>query len=117
MGLFDFIFGNKKKEEQERLERERQAELQRKENERIAREREARLAENRRKEEERKRAEQQLSVSLQPFTFKSNCHQRYENNTPVQGLQECLRTVSVVKNTNGCPGYKLEPGIGYIVKI
>ena len=34
MGLFDFIFGNKKKEEQERLERERQAELQRKENER-----------------------------------------------------------------------------------
>ena len=117
MGLFDIIFGNKKKEAQERLERERQAELQRKENERIAREREARLAENRRKEEERKRAEQQLSESLQPFTFKSNCHQRYENNTPVQGLQECLRTVSVVKNTNGCPGYKLEPGIGYIVKI
>mgnify|MGYP006385770049 CR=1 FL=1 len=28
MGLFDFIFGNKKKEDQERLERERQAELQ-----------------------------------------------------------------------------------------
>ena len=54
MGLFDFIFGNKKKEEQERLERERQAELQRKENERIAKEREARLAANRRKEEERK---------------------------------------------------------------
>ena len=25
--------------------------------------------------------------------------------------------MSVVKNTNGCPGYKLEPGIGYIVKI
>ena len=49
MGLFDFILGNKKKEEQERLERERQAELQRKENERIAREREARLAENRSK--------------------------------------------------------------------
>ena len=117
MGLFDFIFGNKKKEEQERLERERQAELQRKENERIAREREARLAENRRREEERKRAERELAESLQPFTFKSNRHQRYENNTPVQGLQECLRTVSVVKNTNGCPGYKLEPGIGYIVKI
>jgi hypothetical protein len=29
MGLFDFIFGNKKKAEQERLERERQDELQR----------------------------------------------------------------------------------------
>lgn len=41
------------KEEQERLERERQAELQRKENERIAREREAKLAENWRKEAEK----------------------------------------------------------------
>ena len=101
MGIFDFIFGNKKKEEQERLERERQA----------------RLAENRRKEEERKRAGRELAESLQPFTFKSNSHQRYENNNPVQGLQKCLRTVSVVKNTNGCPGYKLQPGIGYIVKI
>ena len=34
MGIFDFIFGNKRKEEEMRLERERQAELQRKENER-----------------------------------------------------------------------------------
>ena len=33
------------------------------------------------------------------------------------GLQECIRTISVVKNTDGCPGYKLAPGIGYIVKI
>lgn len=104
MGLFDFIFGNKKKEEQQRLENERKAS-------------EARLAEERRKEEERKRAERELAESLQPFTFKSNCHQRYENNAPVQGLQECVRTVSVEKNTSGCPGYKLQPGIGYIVKI
>jgi hypothetical protein len=104
MGLFDFIFGNRKKEEQQRLERERQA-------------REARLAEKRSKEEERKRTERELAESLQPFTFKSNCHQRYENNAPAQGLQECVRTVSVEKNTSGCPGYKLQPGIGYIVKI
>lgn len=49
MGLFDFIFGNRKKKEQQRLERERQAELQHRENERIAIERETRLAENNRK--------------------------------------------------------------------
>ena len=212
MGLFDFIFGNKKKGAQERLERERQAELQRKENERIAREREARLAENRRKEEERKarifeenskkyqildfyldcshwnkqntileqtplalpikridvenqddivkkykvnnlpklilvdlngkevkrwkgiteaeeindflyengyaiRKESSSSGTFTPFTFTSNQHLRYENGSPVHGLQNCIRTVSVEVNKNGCNGYKLEPGDGYIVKI
>lgn len=119
MGLLDFIFGSKKKE-QERLRQEEEVRRQKLEQERIARERERRLEENRRKEEERQarlKAEREQAESLQPFTFKSNCHQRYENGTPVQGLQECLRTVSVVKNTNGCPGYKLQPGIGYIVKI
>ena len=55
--------------------------------------------------------------SFQPFSFKSTCHQRYENNVPVQGLQECVRTISVEKNTNGCQGYRLQPGIGYIIKI
>lgn len=115
MGIFDFIFNNKKKEEQERLERERQAELQRKENERIERERKARLAENRHKEECKR--ERELAESLQPFTFKSNCHQRYENTIPVQGLQECFRTITVVTNTNGCQGYRLQPDIGYIVRI
>ncbi len=106
MGLFDFIFGNKKKE-QERLRLEEEA-------------RQRKVEEERRKEREKQenlREERKQAESLQPFTFKSNCHQRYENGTPVNGLQECLRTVSVVKNTDGCPGYKLQPGIGYIVKI
>ena len=58
-----------------------------------------------------------LDESFQPFIFKSTCHQRYENNVPVQGLQECIRTISVEKNTNGCQGYRLQPGIGYIIKI
>lgn len=119
MGLFDFIFGSKKKE-QERLRLEEEQRRQKLEQERIARERERRLEENRRKEQERQarlKAEREQAESLQPFTFKSNCHQRYENGTPVKGLQECLRTVSVIKNTNGCPGYRLQPGIGYIVKI
>ena len=87
MKIFDFIFGNKKNEEKMTLEKERL------------------------------RAEHGQAESLQPFVFRSDCHQRYENDIPVQGFQECLRTVSVVKNTNGCPGYKLQPGIGYIVKI
>jgi len=54
---------------------------------------------------------------FEPFVFKSNSHQRYENGSPVMGLQQCLRTVCIEKNTHGCSGYKLAPGIGYIVKI
>lgn len=119
MGLFDFIFNSKKKE-QERLRLEEEERRQRLEQERIAQERESRLEENRRKERERLerlKAEREQAESVQPFTFQSNCHQRYENDSPVQGLQDCIRTVSVVKNTNGCPGYRIQPGIGYIVKI
>ena len=124
MGLFDFIFSSKKKE-QERLRLEEEERRQILEQERIAHERERRLEENRRKERERQererqerlKAEREQAESVQPFTFQSNCHQRYEKDRPVQGLQDCLRTVSVVKNTNGCPGYRLQPGIGYIVKI
>ena len=119
MGLFDFLFRLKIKE-QERLRLEEEERRQRLEQERIAHERERRLEENRHKERERLerlKAEREQAESVQPFTFQSNCHQRYENDSPVLGLQDCLRTVSVVKNTNGCPGYRLQPGIGYIVKI
>lgn len=52
MGLFDFLFGSKRKE-QERLRQEEEARRQKLEQERIARERERRLEENRRKEQER----------------------------------------------------------------
>ena len=54
---------------------------------------------------------------MEPFVFISDCHQRYENGSEVMGLQQCVRTVSVEKNTNGCRGYKLNPGDGYIVKV
>ena len=119
MGLFDFIFSSKKKE-QERLRLEEEERCQRLEQERIAHERERCLEENclkEREKQERLKAEKEQEESVQPFTFQSNCHQRYENGSPVQGLQDCIRTVSVVKNTNGCPGYRLQPGIGYIVKV
>ena len=55
--------------------------------------------------------------TMKPFVFKSDCHQRFENGNEVMGLQQCVRTVSVEKNTNGCRGYKLNPGEGYIVKV
>lgn len=58
-----------------------------------------------------------VSTVMEPFVFISDCHQRYENGTAVMGLQQCVRTVSVEKNTNGCRGYKLNPGDGYIVKV
>lgn len=51
MGLFDFLFGSKKKE-QERFRQKEEARRQNLEQERIARERERRLEENRRKESE-----------------------------------------------------------------
>ena len=120
MWPFDYFKKKREKEEQERRRAEEQASQQKLEEERIARERERRLEENRRKELERQaklKAEREQKESIQPFTFRSNCHQRYENDNPVMGLQECIRTVSLVKNTDGCPGYKLEPGVGYIVKI
>lgn len=52
-----------------------------------------------------------------PFVFCSKQHQRYQNGQPVMGLQVCPRTISVVNNTDGCPGYKIQAGDGVIVKI
>lgn len=62
-------------------------------------------------------APKQTEPIIEPFVFKSDCHQRFENGSEVMGLQQCIRTVSVEKNTNGCRGYKLNPGDGYIVKV
>jgi hypothetical protein len=53
---------------------------------------------------------------FKPFTFVSNQHQRYENGTPVMGVQNCIRTLTVEKNVNGCDGYIITPGDGYILK-
>jgi hypothetical protein len=86
MGLFDLIFGNSKRTDEDLLENKH-------------------------------REEKQTEVSVEPFVFKSNCHQRYEDGAPKMGLQECLRTVIVLKNTIGCSGYQLAPGVGYIVKL
>lgn len=120
MWPFDYF---KKKREREEAERRHQEVVarQRAERERIQRqkaeqERQRKIQEEKERQD-RLRAQREQAASMQPFVFKSNCHQRYEHSHPAMGLQECMRTVSVVKNTNGCSGYKIQPGDGYIVKI
>lgn len=49
--------------------------------------------------------------------FESSSHQRFENGEPVRGLQICNRAVKIEENINGCKGYNLVPGDGYIVSI
>lgn len=49
--------------------------------------------------------------------FESTSHQRFENRQPVRGLQICNRAVKIEENINGCKGYNLVPGDGYIVSI
>lgn len=116
MWLFDYFKEKREKEEQRHQREKDEARKQKNENERIAREREKRLEENlKRKAEYRTKIEQETGIK--PFTFCSDCHQRFESNIPVLGLQKCVRTISIIKNTEGCPGYRLKPGIGYIVKI
>lgn len=64
-----------------------------------------------------RKSEIKPQLTMEPFVFISDCHQRYQNGAEVMGLQQCTRTVRVEKNTNGCRGYKLNPGDGYIVKV
>lgn len=104
MGIFDF-FNNKKKENA----RQEQLRLQQEYKRRVEEQR--RLAEQRKQEEQQKREESFLSN----FEFDSTCHQRYENNKPVRGLQVCLRHIKISKNINGCSGYQLKAGDGYIL--
>lgn len=95
MGIFDFFGGRKKRQEQL-----------------LAQQEEHRKNAERCKQEEQKQQEEKI---LSNFRFESNCHQRYENNQPVNGLQVCSRYLQIRKNTNGCSGYKLTNGDGYIL--
>lgn len=121
MGLLDYF--KKKRDEQnlEKLREEKKTNLREFEEKHIINEKSKSLKENSSKETENKTTVREektgQSSFIEPFVFKSNCHQRYENGLPKMGLQECFRTICVEKNINGCKGYKLEPGFGYIVKI
>lgn len=59
----------------------------------------------------------QNKVDLSNITFVSNSHQRYENGIPVKGLQESKRSVKIEENINGCEGYNIKGGDGYIATI
>ncbi|MGL4955734.1 MAG: hypothetical protein ACRC9X_00975 [Bacteroidales bacterium] len=54
---------------------------------------------------------------LNNLDFTSSSHQRYEKGVPVRGFQQCRRAVKVERNINGCEGYKLTTGDGFIVTI
>lgn len=104
MRVLDF-FNNKKKENT------RQEQL------RLQQEEKRRAEVLNRLEGQRKLAEQQKREEsfLSNFNFDSTCHQRYENNQPVRKLQVCLRYIKIRKNINGCSGYQLKAGDGYIL--
>lgn len=51
------------------------------------------------------------------MVFNSTSHQRFENGIPVRGLQVCNRAIVVEENTDGCKGYQLVNGDGFIVSI
>lgn len=50
-------------------------------------------------------------------TFNSSNHQRFENGMPVRGLQYCNRTIEIKPNTEGCKGYNIAAGDGYIITV
>lgn len=112
MGLFDIF--NKKKKERERQE---QLRLKQETDAKRRAEEQRRQEETRRQaDEKRERQEQEhQDAILSSFDFDSNCHQRYENGKPVHGLQVCPRFIKIRKNTNGCAGYQLKNGDGYIL--
>jgi hypothetical protein len=56
-------------------------------------------------------------IDLENVEFISKSHLRYENGEVVQGLQICGRGINIEKNINGCKGYKIPNGVGYIVTI
>lgn len=49
--------------------------------------------------------------------FKSTQHQRYTNGCEVGDLQTCNRAIEVRPNIDGCEGYNIPAGKGYIVTI
>ena len=129
MGLFDF-FNKKKKErelqEQLKLQQEeekRKAEEKRRREKERARQRQLKLQEEenkrkleeKQKEQRRQERERLASTILERFDFDSNCHQRYQGSNPENGLQKCPRYIKIRKNINGCSGYQLQSGDGYIL--
>lgn len=105
MGLLDFLFGKKKKDEQSKVQPKATSNTS------------VQSVQNPTNPNQSQLQARPSAPTMEPFVFKSDCHQRFENGSEVMGLQQCIRSVSVEKNTNGCRGYKLNPGDGYIVKV
>jgi hypothetical protein len=56
-------------------------------------------------------------IDLSNIYFVSNSHLRYENGVQVNDLQVCRRAVKIEANINGCKGYNIKGGEGYIVTV
>ncbi len=57
-------------------------------------------------------------INFDNIEFVSSSHQRYEyGETAGQLHVDARRSIVITKNINGCEGYDLEPGDGYIFKI
>ena len=54
---------------------------------------------------------------MKNISFLSNLHQRYENGIPINEIQKSNRTINIEENSDGCQGYNLIKGDGYIVTI
>ncbi|MBQ7279627.1 MAG: hypothetical protein IJR13_02740 [Bacteroidales bacterium] len=54
---------------------------------------------------------------MKHITFNSTSHQRFESGIPVRGLQSCNRAIEIKPNTDGCKGYNIDAGDGYIITI
>lgn len=91
MGFFDFIFGKKS-------------------------EKKASMKETTVTSKPQFMVSETTNKDIEPFIFDSNQHNRYENGRPING-QRCPRTIKVEKNIDGCNGYQLRKGDGYIVRI
>lgn len=58
-----------------------------------------------------------MSILDNSIIFHSTSHLRFESGQPVRGLQHCNRSVEIKPNVNGCSGYSIKAGDGYIVTI
>ena len=54
---------------------------------------------------------------MKNISFISKYHQRYESSIPIKEIQKSNRTIKIEENINGCKGYNLVKGDGYIVTI
>jgi len=68
--------------------------------------------------EKQQRANTNFTKIIDKADFISTSHLRFENGIALKnGIQKCNRAIKIEKNINGCEGYNIKGGDGYIVTI